>query len=330
MEPNLPNGCITLAESNGDVLYRWGNYEPAQKEPPQVSLELSPPLHSWKLHFFAPGQELAAAFGRTALFQLVSGLAVVGMALLGLAEVFYREYSREIREATQRVTFVNQVSHELRTPLTNIRMYAELLENVAGEDPEKSSRYLSIILSESQRLSRLISNVLTFGRQQKETLKLHLTSGNVDEVIASVIEQFRPSMETRGIEISVSRGAGAEVLLDADALQQILGNLFSNVEKYAATGKFMAVASQQTTDQTTITVTDRGPGIPATQEEKIFRPFYRISDKVSEGVTGTGIGLSIARHLARLHGGDVVLILSTTGACFRVTLHAPRAEAARS
>jgi signal transduction histidine kinase len=92
----------------------------------------------------------------------------------------------------------------------------------------------------------------------------------------------------------------------------------------------MAVASQQTTDQTTITVTDRGPGIPATQEEKIFRPFYRISDKVSEGVTGTGIGLSIARHLARLHGGDVVLILSTTGACFRVTLHAPRAEAARS
>jgi len=102
-------------------------------------------------------------------------------------------------------------------------------------------------------------------------------------------------------------------------VEQILVNLFSNVEKYAASGGVLQVASSQTGETTTITVSDGGPGIPARQHEAIFQPFYRSSDRLVD-VAGTGIGLSIARELAQLHGGDVRLVDSETGACFEVTL----------
>ena len=111
--------------------------------------------------------------------------------------------------------------------------------------------------------------------------------------------------------------------LDADALEQILGNLISNVEKYAAAGGRMEIVSRQEDSQTTIVVADRGPGIPAAVRGKIFRPFYRVSDRI-EGTTGTGIGLSIARKLARMHGGDVVLLPCESGARFQVQLDTPK------
>src|SRR6185503_4134452 len=105
--------------------------------------------------------------------------------------------------------------------------------------------------------------------------------------------------------------------------EQILGNLFSNVEKYAAQGGLMEVTSRQNGSTTLIVVADRGPGIPRGQEEKIFDPFHRLSNKLSDGVTGTGIGLSIARELARKHGGDLKAVASDVGACFLLELRTP-------
>jgi signal transduction histidine kinase len=224
------------------------------------------------------------------------------------------------------VSFVNQVSHELKTPLTNIRMYAELLEGNLPDSDDKTSHYLGVIVSESQRLSRLIGNVLTFARQQRQKLNLHKTEGCVDDVVRAVLDHFRPSLESKGVKIIFTADAGGTVEFDRDALEQILGNLFSNVEKYAASGAKMEVTSRQEGDRTWIDVADAGPGIPKGQAEKVFEPFHRISNKVSDGVTGTGIGLSIARDLARRHGGDVKLLPSGRGACFRVELSTPVRE----
>lgn len=324
--PRLLNERFELVDSTGRVLYRWGTYDPRVGEAPRVTLDLPRPFHHWRWHCFVDPVELEAAFGRSALFNLLTGLIVSNIALLGLALYLFREYSRKIRDAALRVNFVNQISHELKTPLTNVRMYAELLENSLPEDDEKSARYLDVVISESQRLSRLIGNVLTFGRKQRDALNLNLTLANPDEVISAVLEQFRPSMEQRGIRIEVDYNAPREAKLDVDVLQQILGNLFSNVEKYAASGGFMEVRSQQDGDIITVTVADRGPGIPDGHHETIFQPFYRLSDKLADGVTGTGIGLSIARDLARLHGGDLVLVPAEKGACFRLTLRAARVK----
>jgi signal transduction histidine kinase len=208
----------------------------------------------------------------------------------------------------------------LKTPLTNIRMYAELLQMTGNEKDEKSTRYLEVVTSESQRLSRLIDNVLTFGRQQRGALKLRKSGGSVDEVINSVLESFRPSLEGKGVKVNFQAGASDRVLFDADVLRQIISNLLGNVEKYAPESGEAQVRSKREGDRTVISISDRGPGVPAAESENIFEPFVRLSSQVSDGVAGTGIGLSIARELARLHGGNLTLEPSKNGATFRVTI----------
>ena len=125
-------------------------------------------------------------------------------------------------------------------------------------------------------------------------------------------------------EVELDGQAKARVELDADALEQIVGNLLGNVEKYAADGGRVRVATVQQGETTTITVSDRGPGVPEGRREAVFEPFRRLSDKLTDGVAGTGIGLAIARDLARMHGGDVRCVPASRGACFQVELHTPR------
>jgi len=202
-------------------------------------------------------------------------------------------------------------------------MYADLLESDLHRMPDdvttQPKSRLKVIAEESQRLSRLIGNVLTMARQQRQTLTLKPQTAIVDDVIRDVLRQFEPALSRCEITASFEAAAGEPVSIDVDVVEQILVNLFSNVEKYAASGGVLQVASSQTGETTTITVSDGGPGIPARHHEAIFQPFYRSSDRLVD-VAGTGIGLSIARELAQLHGGDVRLVDSETGACFEVTL----------
>ena len=316
---------IRMEDSNKNTVYQWGLAEPDDGAQPIVELRVAEPLGSWRLTYFADVQEFAAV-GRSAYFNLFSALALVGIGLIVASVYFYREYSRQVRDSLGRVNFVNQVSHELKTPLTSIRMYAELLENdlelLQADEVGPARGHLAVIVAESQRLSRLIGNVLTFARQSRHKLALRKTAARVDEVIGRVLRQFEPVLAGSEIEVTFDGSADAPVRLDVDAVEQILGNLFGNVEKYAAAGGRLEVVSRQEDDYTTIEVADRGPGIPTALAENVFHPFYRISDRIDRG-TGTGIGLSIARQLARLHGGDVTLLRSDVGARFRVRLHTP-------
>jgi signal transduction histidine kinase len=249
-----------------------------------------------------------------------AGLVVVGVVLTGLAVFFYRESSRELREARSRVRFVNQVSHELRTPLTNIRLYAELLEGRIGDGDVEARRKLEVIVAESERLSRLIGNVLTFARQGRGELALHPRPGSLDEVVGDVVEQFRPALAARGVTVEQALDAKGAVLLDRDAVEQIVGNLLSNVEKYAPRSGPLEIRSHREAGRTLLQVADRGPGIPQVSTEAVFRPFVRLSNRLTEGVSGTGIGLAIARDLARLQGGELRLVPSERGACFELEL----------
>lgn len=319
-----------LKNAGGETVYQWGNYDPPEGSPADADLLLSPPLNTWRLEYYVPPRFADASKGGGMLLGLLAALGAVGLGVGWLAFYFYRESSREMREAAQQVSFVNQVSHELKTPLTNIRMYAELLEGQVDGEDEKARRHIGVVVSESRRLSRLIQNVLTFARSAEKRLKVNASPGVVDEQIAAAIEQFRPALVEKGMKVEFDGAATAQVSFDRDLCGQILANLIGNVEKYAAGGGLLKIASRQggsgAGTTTTIDVSDRGPGIEPQEREKVFEPFYRVSSRLSDGVTGTGIGLAIARDLARRHGGDLVLLQAEAGAAFRLTLSTPNAE----
>lgn len=329
----LPSGAgdggpwrrITLLDSRGDVLVQSGAPAAEGEAAAAVERRLAPPLAAWTLR-----AELVGAGGPGALggFLRAAALVVVAAVLVGLAVVFYRESSRELREAAQRVRFVNQVSHELRTPLTNIRLYAELAERRLADDDEARS-HLAVIVAESARLGRLIGNVLSFARSRRGELAVHPVPGVVDDTLRAVAAQFAPSLESRGVELALDLDAPRPIPFDADAVEQVLGNLLANVEKYAAAGGRAEIVSRQGGGATRVRVADRGPGIPAAAAERIFEPFVRLSDRLSEGVSGTGIGLAIARDLARAHGGELRLVPSERGACFALELPGPTAGGER-
>jgi len=323
-----PGGRLALVGSTGTVLYQWGDYEPPEEARPVETLALNQPLGSWTLEYYAPEGALGTAVAGGLALNLLAGAALLGALVLGSGYYVYREQTREMREAAQRVSFVNRVSHELKTPLTNIRLYAEMLERELPAEDERAQGRIGVVVAESQRLSRLIGNILTFSRQQRDALKINRRPGIVDSTIQDCLDHFSPALEAKGIAVQFVSGATQAADFDPDLLEQVVGNLISNVEKYAAGGKLLRVVSEQEGDEVRVLVFDAGDGIPSRERDRVFRPFYRIDDKLTEGVAGTGIGLSIARELARLHGGDLSVDPADSGACFRLTLRCPQAEGA--
>ncbi len=321
-ESAAPERSFALLDARGEILHRWGGFMPHADATPIARLALAAPLSAWQLVVHAPAQTLGGLrAGLWSGFGL--GLAALALALCGLAAFLYREHTRGLRLAEQRVSFVNRVSHELKTPLTNIRLYAELLEERLDEDDQDARRQLAVVVAEGQRLGRLIDNVLTFGRHQRGALRLRAARGSVDTVVGRVLDRWRPALAQKGVRIESTAGAPGEVLMDADAVTQMLENLLGNAEKYAAAGGLVRVSTAQRAGQTTLVVADRGPGIPEGARERIFEPFERLHDRVSEGAAGTGIGLSVVRELARLHGGDAVVREGAPGAAFEITLATP-------
>ncbi len=315
-DPASVHDRIVLLDARGRPVTQWGRHEPAPGEPPRVERPLGHPLEAWQLRYHVSPEGFEAATSGSTAVGLTAGLLSLGVlvALLGL--YLHRESSREIREAGQRVGFVNQVSHELKTPLTNIRMYAELLQRRVEPDDERAQRHLEVIVSESERLSRLIGNVLTFARQRRDAVVLRPARASLDRTVEEVLSAFRPSLQRQGVTLDFTPGAPGEARFDADVVAQVVANLVSNGAKYAADGGWIGVETSFEGGRGRVVVSDRGPGIPAGRAEDVFQPFVRLADGLTDGATGAGIGLALARDLARLHGGDLRLVAAQQGARF--------------
>jgi signal transduction histidine kinase len=311
---------VALIDGRGKTLQQWGrDGESIESLTLWTQRVLQPPLQSWRLVAYLP-PHAGSTLQYGVLLNVAALLLVFAVVVLGLGAWLYQETGREMRLASQRVSFVNNVSHELKTPLTNIRMYAELLEGTVDQEDARSRKYLGTVVRESQRLSRLIGNVLTFARNQRGGRPLQGQSVVPDEVLRAILDQYRPSLESAGIEGTFVGGGGKAMRLDRDVLEQVVVNLLSNVEKYAASGKRVELLSSQDGGSLKVCVRDWGPGISVAESERIFQAFYRVSNKVNDGVAGTGIGLSIARELARTHGGDLTVEPVDTGAKFCLRL----------
>lgn len=288
--------------------------EPDKSTPSDAVRTLATRFGGWQVQSW-DGRRTAVTYRRDRL-ALAAALAVL-VLLAGVVAGF--TVRRALRLAEQRVSFVNRVSHELKTPLTNILLNADLAAD--GADARGRQR-LALVREETRRLARLIDNVLAFSRRDSTPAPLSAPL-SLRPLVDDVAETFAPSLKRRGVEIVVKGGETTYALADADSLRQILGNLLSNIEKYAAAGGLADITLAEDDETVILLVKDRGPGIPAREHERIFLPFHRLDDRPSEGVTGTGLGLAIARDLATSMGGSLRLVTQNgPGATFELRLTA--------
>jgi signal transduction histidine kinase len=259
--------------------------------------------------------------------KLTLGLLIAVLLLaIGVGSwLIVADLNRQLTLARQKTDFVSNVSHELKTPLTSIRMFSELLAEGRVTDRAKQRSYLGIITAETARLTRLINNVLDFARIERGEKKYNFQPCDLVSVVRETADTYRPHLEANGFQFTAELPEDpVPVNGDRDALAQVLVNLLSNAEKYSNSGKEITLRAEARTHPlpcVAVQVLDRGLGVPKGCEEKIFEQFYRAHDSLSNGIQGSGLGLTLARQIARAHGGDVVYeARQGGGSCFTLRL----------
>ncbi len=302
--------CVAVLDDNAKPVALSRAGFSANWKRPLVATEIGDALPHWEVTAYLVNPARLAHTANTARLTLGLLIAVLVLAIGVGSWLIVRSLNSELKLARQKTDFVGNVSHELKTPLTSIRMFSELLAEGRVADPAKQRSYLDIITAEAARLTRLINNVLDFSRMERGEKKYHFQPCNLVEVVRAAAQTFRPHLEAGGFKFDCTLpDAPISVHGDADALSQIIVNLLSNAEKYSNGGKEITLQlarRESPLPHAEVKVLDRGSGVPRGSEEKVFEKFYRAHDSLSSGVQGSGLGLTIARQIARAHGGDVV------------------------
>jgi signal transduction histidine kinase len=204
-------------------------------------------------------------------------------------------------------------------------MFAELLAEGRVQEPEKQRSYLNIITAETARLTRLINNVLDFSRMERGEKEYHFAPCDLVGLARETADVFRPHLEVAGFCFQTELpDSPITIRADKDAVAQVIVNLLSNAEKYTNGKKEIELQLKRHLEPVSwveLTVLDRGPGVPRESQERIFEKFYRANDSLTNNVQGSGLGLTLARQIARAHGGDVVYTpREGGGSCFTLRL----------
>jgi signal transduction histidine kinase len=234
--------------------------------------------------------------------RLPAVLALLGLAV-GLLVAAVLQVGRERALEAMRSEFVASASHELRTPLTQIRMFAETLRLGRARSEEERLRSLEIIDRESQRLARLVDNLLFFSRLGRTAPALRRQMLEAAAPVTEVVESFRPVAAVTDSRIACRVLGHGRISVDPDAWRQVLLNLLDNALKYGPRGQEIEVTLEVREGMVLLTVEDEGPGIPPQDRERVFERFQRLERDRASAVAGTGIGLAVVRELVSLHGG---------------------------
>ncbi len=271
-----------------------------------AEVSLAPLLKDWRVR--AAWKDSAG--GRTNALVLAGGclLALLVCSLFAGGALLVRDVRRQRREALLKTDFVSNVSHELKTPLTAIRLWTELMSAGRLKEPDGMKNACGIILSETERLSRLVGNLLDFGRLERKKRRYDIQPVQLRQAAAAAVS-------AAGSPENVKLADGPEVAAaaDPDAVRQILVNLLDNAAKYAPGAETEISAGAAENGRVFLRVADAGQGIPEECMEKIFERFYRVDDSVTAGTGGSGLGLAIARSLARGMHGDLTARKSRFG-----------------
>ncbi len=308
--------AIVLTDGSGSVIHQSGQLKISPEIRPLSQVAVSRLLPHWHMAIYMDEDRPGGARGFFYLSLILVGIFMA--AILSGGILLTRMTLANMKDARQKTSFVSSVSHELKTPLTSIRMSAELLLSGRVSDEKKKDRYLSVIVSESERLTRLINNVLDFGKLEQGRKQYRLAPVVVDRFLTELIEAHRVRITALGLKILTRIEPGDfRIRTDRDALEQVALNLVDNVLKYAGTGDFIKFVLKRQDRAVLLTICDDGPGIPKALQEKVFDKFFRVDSSLTATQPGSGLGLSISRRILRDLGGDLYLETGKeTGCCF--------------
>ncbi len=232
---------------------------------------------------------------------------------------------RELESARMKADFAANVSHELRSPITQIRLKGEALQLGLVDEGEDQQQHYDAIVLESERLSRLVDNVLDFAAIERGAKTYHLRRDDLMALVWGQCEGHRATIEERGLELELDLPEDLPVLhFDREAIGQVLTNLLSNASKYGADGRWVGVKVRDRGDHVTLEVSDRGMGIAPDELKHVFDEFFRSGDPEVRRRKGTGIGLAIVRYIVEAHGGSIT-VHSTRGSGTAFTVSLPTA-----
>jgi signal transduction histidine kinase len=318
---SLPPLAIRIEAPNHRVLYAtpdaphepWlGSYMMRGDLPANVIVSVEPAavpvLMSYGYPTDTPGRVLVAWLG--------------GLLLLGAAAIMAW---RALSLSRQREEFTSSVSHELRTPLTNIQLFAETLLLDRARTAEERQSALETITRETRRLVHMVENVLALSRVGHPSNTVVPRPERIDRLVRDVLASFEPLLRSRNIDVEIALEGPDTAAVDGDAVRRILVNLLDNAVRYGPDGQTLRIMTAHRGERLELVVEDEGPGVPAADRERIWRPFERGTAEVTGG---TGIGLAVVRQLVTLHGGHASVEAGRRGARFVVVLPIPQSDAA--
>ena len=280
-------------------------------------------LPSWRVALYQPRGLSPRESVRRQVAILTGAFSVLLVVIVAGIVATWRLVRRETEMARLKSDFVANVSHDLKTPLSVIRMFGETLEMGRVTDEAKRQEYFRVITRESERLSRLIDNVLDFSRIEGGRRRYDLAPTAVEPLIRETLEAFDYPLAQQAFKVEVNVAADLpEVVLDADAVGQALANLIDNAIKYSGEDRWLSVDARVADGHLALSVADRGLGVPTAEQAKIFEKFYRAGRSETQGRRGSGVGLALVRHVAEAHGGRVT-VASRPGEGSRFTLCIP-------
>lgn len=254
-------------------------------------------------------------------------LGFLSLMIIGGLVLTRHVVNKEMALARLKSDFVSNVSHELRTPLALIRLYAETLELGRITTQDKKQQYYRIIRKESERLTALINNILDFSRIEAGGKEYEFRNTDIAELVRNTLESYRYQIEQQGFAFEENIDSNLPAVpVDREAIARALVNLVNNALKYSADEKFLGVKLYREESVVKLEVADHGIGIARRDQLKIFEKFYRAGDPLVHNTKGSGLGLSLVRHITQAHGGEIA-VESTPGIGSKFTLSLPLVSA---
>lgn len=247
-------------------------------------------------------------------------IILLDIALAAGAWIVYRSIRREMLFVKMKTDFVSNVSHELRTPLALIRMYAETLDMNRIQTESKKQEYYRTILQESERLTRLVDNILDFSKMEAGKKKYTFADVRLNDIVTEALRVYAFHLQTEGFTPDLRLDPSLpSVRGDAGSITEAVMNIIDNAVKYSGREKYLGLRSMVEDDTIVLEIEDHGIGIPPEHHGRIFETFYRVTDGLVHNVKGSGLGLSLVRHIMDAHGGSVEVQSSPgSGSLFRL------------